>query len=76
MRGSMPLLTVSTTIDISVLHSAEVAHFAHKSCYPSHSANQALSSHFQGMTVWVHYETFTKTLIISSNPLKLQPLPW
>jgi hypothetical protein len=51
---------VSTT-DISVLHSAEVAHFTDKSCYPIRSADQVLSSHFQGITVWVHYEAFTNT---------------
>jgi hypothetical protein len=36
IKKSRPLLSMSTT-DISVLHSIEVAHFHHESCFPRHA---------------------------------------
>jgi hypothetical protein len=66
MRGSRPLLTVSTA-DRSVLHSAEVVHFHHSSCKSSeelwtqpHMCWSDTIPHFQGVAAQGRNEAFTK----------------
>ena len=73
----MPLLTVSTA-DISILHSAKVVHFHHK----SHKSSKELwtqprcadQAQYHTTEVWLHRNATTpyKDSLISDNLLRFQ----
>jgi hypothetical protein len=52
-------MTMSTT-DIPVLHSTEVTHLTHKSCYPFATGLIDPIHLYQGSEAGYHYEAFTK----------------
>jgi hypothetical protein len=73
MWGSMPLMTVSTTV-ITVLHSAEVVHVTHESWLSSDSwilvVPMSTLTHFQGVCQKITTRLFNGFLQLVTYPLR------